>query len=155
MFDTLIAGLVHGNAYALIAVGITLIFGVSNVINFAHGAIFAFGSVLGWWLIAQHGVPWWAALAVVVAVTALVGVAIDVLAVRPLRRAPAIAALLATVAVGLIIENVVALVFGPDTRPFPQVLPTNNIRVGGVRLGTSDVVMFSISLTVFEGLWAF
>ncbi|MFF0632330.1 ABC transporter permease [Nocardia sp. NPDC004151] len=155
MFDTLIAGLVHGNAYALIAVGITLIFGVSNVINFAHGAIFAFGSVLGWWLIAQHGVPWWAALIVVVAVTALVGVAIDVLAVRPLRRAPAIAALLATVAVGLIIENVVALVFGPDTRPFPQVLSTNNFQVGGVRFGTSDVVMFAITLIVMAGLWAF
>ncbi|MFD7843574.1 ABC transporter permease [Nocardia sp. NPDC059764] len=152
MFDTLIAGLVHGNAYALIAVGITLIFGVSNVINFAHGAIFAFGSVLGWWLIAQHGVPWWAALVVVVAVTALVG---DVLAVRPLRRAPAIAALLATVAVGLIIENVVALVFGPDTRPFPQVLSTNNFQVGGVRFGTSDVVMFAITLLVMGGLWAF
>ncbi|MGW3545768.1 ABC transporter permease [Nocardia niigatensis] len=155
MFDTLIAGLVHGNAYALIAVGITLIFGVSNVINFAHGSIFAFGSVLGWWLIAQHGVPWWAAPAVVVAATALVGVAIDILAVRPLRRAPAIAALLATVAVGLIIENVVALVFGPDTRPFPQVLPTNNFRVGGVRFGTSDVVMFALTVTVMAGLWAF
>ncbi|MFE3053914.1 ABC transporter permease [Nocardia sp. NPDC059239] len=155
MFDTLIAGLVHGNAYALIAVGITLIFGVSNVINFAHGSIFAFGSVLGWWLIAQHGAPWWAALIVVVAATALVGVGIDILAVRPLRRAPALAALLATVAVGLIIENVVALVFGPDTRPFPQVLPTNNFRVGGVRFGTSDVVMFALTLTVMAGLWAF
>ncbi|MFE3001515.1 ABC transporter permease [Nocardia sp. NPDC059246] len=155
MFDTLIAGLVHGNAYALIAVGITLIFGVSNVINFAHGSIFAFGSVLGWWLIAQHGAPWWTALIVVVAATALVGVGIDILAVRPLRRAPAIAALLATVAVGLIIENVVALVFEPDTRPFPQVLPTNNFRVGGVRFGTSDVAMFALTLTVMAGLWAF
>lgn len=155
MIDTLIAGLVHGNAYALIAVGITLIFGVSNVINFAHGSIFAFGSVLGWWLITQHGFPWWLALVVVIAVTALVGVAIDVFAVRPLRRAPAIAALLATVAVGLIIENVVALVFGPDTRPFPQVLSTDNFRLGGVRFGTSDVVMFAITLVVMAGLWGF
>ncbi|MGV9410355.1 ABC transporter permease [Nocardia sp. NPDC003693] len=155
MFDTLIAGLVHGNAYALIAVGITLIFGVSNVINFAHGAIFAFGSVLGWWLIAEQGLPLWLALVLVVGTTALLGVAIDVLAVRPLRRAPAIAALLATVAVGLILENVVALIFGPDTRPFPQVLPTNNFQVGGIWFGTSDVVMFAITITVMAGLWSF
>jgi len=155
VFDTLIAGLVHGNAYALIAIGITLIFGVSNVINFAHGSIFAFGSILGWWLIAVHHVPLWLAIVLVVAATALVGVAIDVIAVHPLRRAPAIAALLATVAAGLIIENVVALVFGPDTRPFPQVLPTNNLRIGGVRLGTSDLVMFAITLIVMAGLWLF
>ncbi|RDI52151.1 ABC transporter permease [Nocardia mexicana] len=155
MFDTLVAGLVHGNAYALIAVGITLIFGVSNVINFAHGAIFAFGSVLGWWLIAEHGVPLWLAIILVVAATALLGVAIDVIAVHPLRRAPAIAALLATVAAGLIIENVVAIVFGPDTRPFPQVLPTNNFQIGGVRFGTSDLVMFGLTLSAMAGLWAF
>ncbi|MEV0249333.1 ABC transporter permease [Nocardia sp. NPDC050712] len=155
MFDTLIAGLVHGNAYALLAVGITLIFGVTNVINFAHGAVFAFGSILGWWLIAQQGVPLWLTIILVVGVTALVGIAIDVLAVHPLRKAPAIAALLATVAAGLIIENLVQIVFGPETRPFPQVLPTNNFQLGGVRFGTSDVVMFAITLAVMAGLAGF
>lgn len=155
MFDTLVAGLVHGNAYALVAVGITLIFGVSNVINFAHGAIFAFGSVLGWWLIAEHGAPLWLALILVVAITSLLGILIDVIAVHPLRKAPAIAALLATVAVGLVLENAVAIVFGPDTRPFPQVLATNNLQVGGVRFGTSDVVMFGITIVVMTALWAF
>ncbi|MFB8282383.1 ABC transporter permease [Nocardia colli] len=155
MFDTLIAGLVHGNAYALLAVGITLIFGVTNVINFAHGAVFALGSILGWWLIAEQGAPLWLAIVLVVAVTSLVGIAIDVIAVHPLRKAPAIAALLATVAAGLIIENLVQIVFGPDTRPFPQVLPTNNFQLGGVRFGTSDLVMFAITLTVMLGLAGF
>ena len=92
MFDTLIAGVVHGNAYALLAVGITLIFGVTNVINFAHGAVFALGSILGWWLIAEQGFPLWLTIVLVVAATAIVGIAIDLLAVHPLRKAPAIAA---------------------------------------------------------------
>ncbi|RJO76650.1 ABC transporter permease [Nocardia panacis] len=155
MVDTLIAGVIHGNAYALLAVGITLIFGVTNVINFAHGAVFALGSVLGWWLIAQQGAPLWLATVLVVAVTALVGVAINVFAVHPLRRAPAIAALLATVAAGLIIENLAQLIFGPDTRPFPAVLPTNNFRLGGVRFGTSDLVMLAITVAVMVGLGGF
>ncbi|MGV9820228.1 ABC transporter permease [Nocardia xishanensis] len=155
MFDTLVAGLVHGNAYALLAVGITLIFGVTNVINFAHGAVFALGSILGWWLIAEQGAPLWLAIVLVVAGTSLIGVAIDVLAVHPLRKAPAVAALLATVAAGLIIENLTQIVFGPDTRPFPQVLPTNNFQVGGVRFGTSDLVMFAITLAVMLGLAGF
>ncbi|MGW5435319.1 ABC transporter permease [Nocardia asteroides] len=155
MFDTLIAGVVHGNAYALLAVGITLIFGVTNVINFAHGAVFALGSILGWWLIAEVGFPLWLTIVLVVAVTALVGVLIDVLAVHPLRKAPAIAALLATVAAGLIIENLTQILFGPETRPFPQVLPTNNFQLGGVRFGTSDLVMFAITLVVMAGLAGF
>ncbi|RMI35607.1 ABC transporter permease [Nocardia stercoris] len=155
MLDTLVSGLVHGNAYALVAVGITLIFGVANVVNFAHGSVFALGSVLGWWLIAQHHLPWWLASVLVVAATALVGVLIDVIAVQPLRRAPAVAALLATVAAGLIIENLAAIGFGPDTRPFPEVLATDDIPVGGIRLGTSDLVMFVITLTVMTGLWGF
>ncbi|MFI9510812.1 ABC transporter permease [Nocardia sp. NPDC052566] len=155
MFDTLIAGLVHGNAYALLAVGITLIFGVTNVINFAHGAVFALGSILGWWLIAEHGVPLWLTIVLVVAVTSAVGIAIDVIAVHPLRKAPAIAALLATVAAGLIIENLVQIIFGPDTRPFPQVLDTNNFQVGGVRFGTSDLVMLAITVVVMLGLAGF
>lgn len=155
MFDTLIAGVVHGNAYALLAVGITLIFGVTNVINFAHGAVFALGSILGWWLIAEVGFPLWLTIVLVVAGTALVGVLIDVLAVHPLRKAPAIAALLATVAAVLIIENLTQIVFGPETRPFPQVLPTNNFQFGGVRFGTSDLVMFAITLVVMAGLAGF
>ncbi|MFB7876653.1 ABC transporter permease [Nocardia sp. NPDC056064] len=155
MFDTLIAGVVHGNAYALLAVGITLIFGVTNVINFAHGAVFALGSILGWWFIAELGLPLWPAIVLVVAITALVGVAIDVLAVHPLRKAPAIAALLATVAAGLIIENLTQIVFGPETRPFPQILPTNNFQLGGVRFGTSDLVMFAITLVVMGALAGF
>ncbi len=155
MLDTLIAGIVHGNAYALLAVGITLIFGVTNVINFAHGAIFALGSVLGWWLIAEQGLSLWIAIIVVVATTAAIGIALDVVAVRPLRRAPAVAALLTTVAAGLVIENLTQIVFGPETRPFPQVLPTNNIQIGGVRLGTSDLVMFAITVGVMAGLWVF
>lgn len=155
MFDTLIAGVVHGNAYALLAVGITLIFGVTNVINFAHGAVFALGSILGWWFIAEQGLPLWLTIVLVLAITAAVGVLIDVLAVHPLRKAPAIAALLATVAAGLIIENLTQIVFGPDTRPFPQVLPTNNFQLGGVRFGTSDLVMFAITLVVMAGLAGF
>ncbi|MFG1784660.1 ABC transporter permease [Rhodococcus oryzae] len=155
MIDTLLAGLIHGNAYALIAVGITLIFGVTNVINFAHGAVFAFGSIFAWWLIAELGLSLWTTIVVVVGVSGLLGFVVNVVAVRPLSRGPAVAALLATVAAGMIIENLVQMIFGPETRPFPQVLPTNNWQIGGVRFGTSDLVMFAITIVVMAGLAGF
>lgn len=155
MFDTLFAGLIHGNAYALVAVGISLIFGVTHVVNFAHGSVFALGSMGGWWLIAEQGWPLWAAILGVLGFTGLLGLFINIVAVRPLSKAPPIAALLATVAVSLILDNVSQIVFGPQVRPFPPALPTNNLQLGGVRFGTSDLVMFAITLVVMSGLAAY
>ncbi len=152
MLDTLVAGLVHGNAYALVAVGISLIFGVTHVVNFAHGSVFALGSMLGWWLIAEQGWPLWTAILGVLVATGLLGLLINVTAVRPLSKAPPIAALLATVAVSLVLDNLSQIVFGTQVRAFPPALPTNNLRLGGIRFGTSDLVMFAITLAVMAGL---
>ena len=152
MLDTLFAGLIHGNAYALVAVGFSLIFGVTHVANFAHGSVFAIGSMAGWWFIAERGWPLWAAVLGVLLVTGVLGLLINVLAVRPLAKAPPIGALLATVAVSLILDNVAQLVFGPRVRPFPAALPTNNLQLGGLRFGTSDMVMFGITLVVMAAL---
>lgn len=155
MLDTLVAGLVHGNTYALVAVGFSLIFGVTHVANFAHGSVFAIGSMAGWWFLAEYHLPLWAAVLAVLAVTGLLGLVINVLAVEPLMQAPPIAALLATVAVSLILDNLSQLVFGPRVRPFPPALPTNDLQLGGLRIGTSDVVMFAITITVMAGLAAY
>jgi branched-chain amino acid transport system permease protein len=91
----------------------------------------------------------------VLAVTGLLGLLINVFAVRPLAKSPPIAALLATVAVSLIVDNVSQLVFGPRVRPFPPALPTNDLQLGGLRIGTSDVVMFAITIAVMAGLAAY
>lgn len=155
MLDTLFAGLLHGNAYALVAVGFSLIFGVTHVANFAHGSVFAIGSMAGWWFIAERGWPLWLAVLGVVAATGLLGLLINVLAVRPLAKAPPIGALLATVAVSLVLDNLAQLVFGPRVRPFPAALPTNDLQVGGLRFGTSDLVMFGITLVVMTALAAY
>ncbi|MGV8976730.1 MAG: ABC transporter permease [Cellulomonas sp.] len=152
MLDTLFAGLIHGNAYALVAVGLSLIFGVTHVANFAHGSVFALGTMLGWWFIAVLGWPLWAALIGVVIITAVLGLVINQVTIRPLASAPPIAALLATVAVALILDNLSQLVFGPQTRAFPAALPTHNLHLGGLRFGTSDVVMFGVTIASMTGL---
>ena len=152
MVDTLIAGLIHGNAYALVAVGMSLIFGVTNVVNFAHGSVFALGSMIGWWVLGPLGWPLGWGLAAVVVLTGVLGWGINAVAVRPLAKVSPIAVLLATVAVSLVLDNLSQFAFGPQTRPFPEVLPTNNIQWAGVRLGTSDVVMFLVTLVSMVSL---
>lgn len=144
MLDTLLAGVVHGGTYALIALGISLIFGVANIVNFAHGSVFALGGMFGWFL---TGVLRWdlpSALIGVAAMTAVLGIVIHTVSVRPLRKSPPIAALLATFAVSILLDNLSQLVFSPNTRSYPQLLPTSNLRIGGFVFGTLDVVILAV-----------
>lgn len=155
MVATLVSGVINGGSYALLAVGISLIFGVSNIINFAQGSVYAVGALSGWWLITVMHWPLWAAVPGVVVFTGLLGLAINVLTVAPLSKSPPIATLLATFAVSIIIENTAQLVFSPDTRRFPQLLDSGNFSLAGVRFGTLHVVILAVTGLVIAGLWAF
>ncbi|MDR1449274.1 MAG: ABC transporter permease [Propionibacteriaceae bacterium] len=152
MADTIFAGLIHGNLYALVALGLSLVFGVTNVANFAHGSVFALGTMTGWWFAAGQGWPWWAALLGTVVVTGLVGLAVNITVVRPLGHAPPVATLLATVAAAMILDNLSQIVFGTRARVFPPVLPTHDLRVGGLSFGTSDIVTFAVTLSAMAAL---
>ena len=155
MIETLFAGFIHGNSYALVAVGVSLIFGVSNVVNFAHGSIFGSGAMLGWWFLAVLGWSFWPSLLAVVIATALIGLVVNAVAVKPLAKAPPIAALLATFAVSMILDNLWQILLGPQVRSFPAALPTDNLHIGSLPLGTSDLVMAAITIAVMVGLALF
>jgi branched-chain amino acid transport system permease protein len=155
MTDALIAGLITGNSYALIALGLSLIFGVADLINFAHGSVFAIGAMTGWWLAVQWGLPLPAVLAGVIVITGVLGLLIDWLAVQPLAGAPPISPLLSTVAVGLILDRASELIFSPQTRRFPSMLPTNNFSASGMRFGTLDLAILFVSLVSMGALWLF
>lgn len=155
MLATLVSGIINGGSYALLAVGISLIFGVSNIINFAQGSVYAVGALTGWWLITAAHWPLWAAVLGVVVFTGLLGLAVNVLTVAPLSKSPPIATLLATFAVSIIIENTAQLVFSPDTRRFPQLLDPDNLSVAGVRFGTLHVVILVVTVLAIVGLQLF
>ncbi|MBA3643047.1 MAG: ABC transporter permease [Chloroflexia bacterium] len=155
MLDALVSGLIAGNTYALIAVGLSLIFGVADLINFAHGSVFALGAMIGWWLAADQSWPLWAALVGATVLTALLGLLIERLALRPLVNAPPIAPLLSTVAIGLILDRASEMIFSPETRRFPSELATNNFRVGNIRFGTLDLVILGVTIVSVGGLWLF
>ncbi|KRA25744.1 ABC transporter permease [Microbacterium sp. Root61] len=144
--DILLAGIVSGSTYALLAVGVSLIFGVSNIVNFAHGAVFAAGGMAGWFLAAVLGWPLWAVLAGVIVFTSVLGWVIFLVAVRPLRSAPGIAVLLATFAIGIILDNTSQRVFGAETRRFPSLLERSNFELFGFRFGTIALVIIGVSV---------
>ncbi|GAA4479391.1 ABC transporter permease [Microbacterium panaciterrae] len=148
MLDTLIAGLLRGNVYALGAVGISLVFGVMNVVNFAQFSFFGLGAMLAWFFVVQLQQPFWIALPLVLAICAALGLVINIAVVRPLAKYLPLAAMLSTYAVAQILDNGSQLAFSAQFRSFPQVLPTSNLHIGNMRFGTSDVVMLAITAVV-------
>jgi branched-chain amino acid transport system permease protein len=148
VLDTLVAGLLRGNVYALGAVGISLVFGVMNVVNFAQFSFFGLGAMLAWFLVVQIGLPFWLALLLVLVVCGALGLVINVAVVRPLAKFLPLAAMLSTYAVSQILDNVSQIAFTAQFRVFPKVLPTSNLHIGSMRFGTSDVVMLGTTAAV-------
>ncbi|MGN8027161.1 ABC transporter permease [Microbacterium sp. 22242] len=155
MLDTLIAGLLRGNVYALGAVGISLVFGVMNVVNFAQFSFFGLGAMLAWFFVVQLQQPFWIALPLVLVICAALGLVINIAVVRPLAKFLPLAAMLSTYAVAQILDNGSQLAFSAQFRSFPQVLPTSNLHLGNMRFGTSDLVMLGVTAVVMVAMSLF
>jgi len=153
--DILLAGIISGSTYALIALGVSLIYGVSNIVNFAHGATFAIGAMLGWFVASVLGLPLWAVLIVVIVSTGALGWVIHFIAIKPLGSAPPIAALLTTFAIGIILDNTSQRIFGAETRRFPTLLEQGNLELFGFRFGTLGIVILAVSIGCFIALALF
>src|SRR5664280_3127988 len=128
MFDTLIAGLLRGNVYALGAVGISLVFGVMNVVNFAQFSFFGLGAMLAWFFVAEVGLSFWIALPLVLVICAALGLLINIAVVRPLAKFLPLAAMLSTYAVSQILDNASQIAFTAQFRVFPKAVSYTHLR---------------------------
>ncbi len=153
--DYTVNGLVIGNIYALLAVGLALIFGVANLINFAHGSIYTVGAYVGWVCITHLHLPLLLTVPLVLLASAVLGVAIERLALRPLHNASRIAPLLATIGISLVLDQVTQLVFTPNPRALPSPLPDWRFQIGGGSIGTLDVLILAVGLGTAGVLYAF
>jgi branched-subunit amino acid ABC-type transport system permease component len=147
-------GLVMGCIYAVVAVGFTLIFGVLRIVNFAHGAMLAFGAVLAAWLIGDHSWPLVLGIVGAVAFTALSGAGVEWAFVRPVRRSEN-QVLLVTLSLGVALTELTRLLFGPDRRSIstPYRLDVNDI--GGILITTQKLIVVGVALVVVLALGAF
>lgn len=144
--EVLVNGLSVGNIYALIAAGVALVFGVAQLINFAHGSVYMMGAYVGWLLVTKFHLPLAAAIPASMAASALLGVIIERFAVRPFEKSARIAPLLATVGVGLILDQVAQLVYGPFTQAFSHPIQDVWFQFGAVSIGALDIVIATVTL---------
>jgi branched-chain amino acid transport system permease protein len=153
--DHTINGLVVGNIYALLAVGLALIYGVSHLINFAHGSIYMLGAYIGWLCLARLGATLPVTLGIVVVGCGLLGMAIERIGLRPLQNAPRVAPLLSTIGIGLVLDQVAQLIFTPDPRGMPSVLPQWRVAIGGGTIGALDLLIAGIGIASSGALYLF
>ena len=116
----LINALVLGGIYALIAVGYTMVYGIIELINFAHGEIFMFGAYFAFTLVTGFNLPFWAAVPISMLLCAGIGMLMDLVAYRPLRKAARLSALITAIGVSIGLQNLARIIWGARQRPFPS-----------------------------------
>ncbi|MFF3371599.1 ATP-binding cassette domain-containing protein [Streptomyces sp. NPDC002680] len=141
-------GLGLGALYTLTAHGIVLVYRGSGVLNFAHGAIGMAGAYVQWELSAQHGVPYWPAVACGVLASALLGVLTHLLVLRPLRRASSLARLVGTLAVFIVLTAIAVKRYGDSLQLVPGKLPTRLLTIAGATVTEDRVWLLAIAVVV-------
>jgi branched-chain amino acid transport system permease protein len=153
--SALITGIGLGSMYGLLALGFYVTWAVSNTVNFAQGSTMMLGAVMGFTLGVTWGWPWPAAIAGALLVCAAWGMAVELIGVRPFAKRGSDLWLMATVALGLILENVVLFTFGKDPRGMPaSALTAAAFELGGLRVSLLQVIIPAAGIAMAVALHA-
>ncbi|MFO7987519.1 MAG: branched-chain amino acid ABC transporter permease [Desulfatiglandaceae bacterium] len=147
----LVNGITLGGVYALIAVGYTMVYGVIQLINFAHGEIYMLGAFLAYTMVTVLGLPFFAAFALTLLICAVLGVLLDLIAYRPLRNAPRLAALITAIGMSIFLQNLALMIWGSQIKSYPvEALPPVFSRAaltfGDVSLSWLQVFILSVTV---------
>ncbi len=135
LMSAIVSGLGLGSMYGLMALGFYLTYAVSGTVNFAQGSSMMLGAVLTYTFAQTLGWPLAAALVLALALCALYGLVVERLAVRPFASRGSNAWLMSTVALGIVLDNVVMFTFGKEPRSLPSPLAQSPLEIGGLGLG--------------------
>ncbi len=157
----LINGLVLGSMYALVALGYTMVYGIINLINFAHGEVLMVGALVSWTVVTaleSSGLPGWLMLLISLAAAMLVSMVlnyvIEKLAYRPLRKAPRLAPLITAMGVSLLLQTLAMIIWKPDYKPFPILLPDEPYEVMGATITVVQILILGVTACTLAGLMA-
>jgi branched-chain amino acid transport system permease protein len=142
----IINGLSVGSIYAVIALGYTMVYGIIRLINFAHGEIMMMGAYFAFVTVSAMGMPFYLVLIVSMALAALLGIAVETMAYRPLRKAPRISALITAIGMSLFLQNLALVIFRPEPKRMPPVIPRFPVRIGPLQIGTVTITTIILSI---------
>jgi branched-chain amino acid transport system permease protein len=157
-FSSAIEGLSNGTLYALIALGYTLVYGIIELINFAHGDLFMLGTIFSAWILTSllnqdtESLTGWIGLIVtlfaVMALCAAINVTIEFLAYRRLRRAPKLAPLITAVGMSFILQQIGLILNGSTPKQHPSVLPDGGLTIGNVQIAYAFLIVLAFTVPI-------
>ncbi len=149
--------------YALLALGYTMVYGIINLINFAHGEVLMVGALTSWTvvgLLQEHvpGMPGWLvlliSLLVACAVAAALNFAIEKIAYRPLRGAPKLAPLITAIGMSILLQTLAMIIWKPNYKAFPTLLPADPIDIGGAVITPTQIMILGVTaITLAVLMW--
>lgn len=152
--EQLLNGVVNGCIYALVAVGLTLIYGILGIINVAHGELYMLGAYVAYFAYVATG-SYVAAVVASIAVTAVVGLLMERLVFRPLQLQPPINSLIASVGISLVLANTALILWGGEPRFFKTPLASELIRVGSMSFSAQRLLVIGSALMVIVAMTIF
>lgn len=147
-FQMLINGIVVGSIYGLVALGFVLIYRASGALNLANGEFVIFGPYVCLMLMTALQVPFFIALLVTLVFSAILGLVVERLVVRPLQNAPVISVIMATIGLSSLLAGAVHMIWGHSTKTFPPVFPQTPVVIGGIIITPVYLWSFVVVLTL-------
>jgi branched-chain amino acid transport system permease protein len=149
-----VAGLASGGIYASLALALVLIYRTTRVVNFAQGEMAMFTTFVAWTLM-DHGVAFWPAFALTLALAFLGGVAIERVVIRPVEGAPVLTVVIVTIGLALLLNGLASALWGSEVKSFKSAFSTRAIEIGGVAVSVQDIGVIVVSLALVLVLWLF
>lgn len=147
VIQQLLNGLAIGSIYALVAVGYNMVYGILELINFAHGDVYMVGTFVALALLMGH-VPVILALLLACIAGGLIAMLVEWIAYRPVRNAPRVVPMISAVGAALVLRNIAQLVWGTETMPFPEIFPTTIVHVGEIQFNSLQIIILVLSLSL-------
>ena len=154
LLQQIINGLVLGSMYALIALGYTMVYGIIQLINFAHGEVLMVGALTAWSIIgmmqsSMQGTPGWILLIIAMVIACTVAAAlnfvIEKVAYRPLRNSPRLAPLITAIGMSILLQTLAMIIWKPNYKPFPTLLPSAPYNVAGAFITPTQIMILSVT----------
>ncbi len=161
LIQQIINGLVLGSVYALVALGYTMVYGILQLINFAHGEVLMIGAMVALTVLSLLGViapnlpmvvQLLIATLVAIPVCMLLSATIERIAYRPLRNSPRLAPLITAIGVSIVLQTLAMIIWSPNPRVFPDLLPTQAFEIGGALLAPKQILILVVASVSMIGL---
>src|SRR3990167_6497635 len=161
LLQQIINGLVLGSMYALIALGYTMVYGIIQLINFAHGEVLMIGALTSWSCIgmmqaAMPGAPGWLILLLATLIACVVAAAlnytIEKVAYRPLRNSPRLAPLITAIGMSILLQTLAMIIWKPNYKPYPTLLASTPYEIGGAFITPTQILILGVTAVSLASL---